>query len=118
MPVDNITKHTRIAASFVETSDPECQARGLMFTKRKQGFCLIFAFPTPRKEGIHMFFVFYPIDVLILDPARKVIAQREHLSPFTFYFPKPKISYVIELPAGTIARTHTTIGDTLAWKTI
>jgi uncharacterized protein len=118
MPIDNITKHTRLAASFIETSDPSRQACGLMFTRRKEEFCLIFSFPTPRKEGIHMWFVFYPIDILILDAERKVIAMKERLLPFAFYFPKPRISTVIELPAGTVARTHTVLGDTLTWKTI
>ena len=58
-----------------------------------------------------MFFVFYPIDVLFLDQNRVVIEIKENFAPFSFYNPKNKSKYVIELPKNIIKETNTQLGD-------
>lgn len=58
-----------------------------------------------------MFFVFYPIDVLFLDKNKIVVGKKENFRPFTFYKPKKKAMYAIELPNAAIKRTKTGIGD-------
>ncbi len=68
-----------------------------------------------------MFFVIFPIDVLFLDKNRKVVDLKENFKPFTFYTPKAKAKYVIELPNGIIKKTNTRINDfyfflVLNWK--
>jgi len=77
---------------------PFQKALGLMFTVRHD-YALIFPFKEDAVVDLHMFFVFFPIDVLYLD-ASKVIVEKATLFPFTFYFPKNKARYVIELPRG------------------
>ncbi len=85
------------------------KAIGLMFSRKPRALVLIL-----KKEKIaplHMFFVFFPIDVLFLDKNNIVVEIKESLKPFAFYTPKNKAMYVIELPEGTVKRTKTQVGD-------
>jgi len=70
------------------------QSLGLMFSKRKN---LIMIFNKERTISLHNFFVFYPIDVLILDENKKVVEIKENFKPFTFWNSKNKGKYLIEL---------------------
>jgi len=70
------------------------QALGLMFSKRKN---LIMIFNKERNISLHNFFVFYPIDVLILNENKKVIEIKNNFRPFTFWNSKNKGKYLIEL---------------------
>jgi len=73
------------------------KALGLMFSKRKDK-ALIFVFKRPIKISLHMFFVFYNIDLIFLNEEKKVIEIKRNLRPFTFYTSKEKAKYVIETP--------------------
>ncbi len=90
-----IVKEHSFCSSFL------CQFRGLMFTKKRKDFALVFIFPKVRKVALHMFFVFYPITVLFLDDKKKVIEIRNDFLPFQIYFSKVKSKYVIEITAST-----------------
>jgi len=70
------------------------QARGLMFRRRRN---LVMVFPKERKIKLHMFFVFYPIDVLILDEKKKIVEIKRDFRPFTFWSSEKKGRYVVEL---------------------
>ena len=70
------------------------KAKGLMFSKRKN---LVFVFDDEKRRSLHMFFVFFPIDVLFLDKDKKIIEIRKNLKPFGFYKSKEKAMYVVEL---------------------
>ncbi|NQV91086.1 DUF192 domain-containing protein [Candidatus Woesearchaeota archaeon] len=70
------------------------QMRGLMF-RRKQN--LIMEFPSERKVALHNFFVFYPIDVLILDKHKKIVDIKRDFKPFTFWTSSVKGKYVVEI---------------------
>jgi uncharacterized membrane protein (UPF0127 family) len=70
------------------------KARGLMFSKRKN---LIFIFSKEKRISLHMFFVFFPIDVLFLDKNKRIIEIKKKFRPFTFYTSKNKAKYVVEL---------------------
>lgn len=63
-----------------------------------------------------MFFVFFPIDVLFANKEKKIVEIKENFKPFTFYNPKKKAKYVIELPQNTIKNTKTKIDDTLEFS--
>ena len=76
------------------------KAIGLMFSKKIRNIGYIFIFKKPMKIDLHMFFVFYPIDVIFLDKEKKVIEIKRNFRPFTFYYSKSRVSYVIELPKG------------------
>ena len=70
------------------------KARGLMFSKRKN---IMFVFDKEQIISLHMWFVFFPIDVIFLDKNRKVVEIKENFRPFTFYKSKKKAKYVIEI---------------------
>lgn len=85
-------------------------ATGLMFRKPRDE-CLVFIFMPPRREVITMWFVFGSIDVIALDGQGRVLAQRSDLRPWRLWDVKHRASAIIELPAGTIVRSKTRIGD-------
>ncbi len=70
--------------------------RGLMFSKPKN---LVFVLDEETRFGaiIHMFFVFYSIDVYWLDKDKRVVDKRINLKPFRIAVPKEKAKYIVEL---------------------
>ena len=84
-----------------------------MFSPQKD---LLFIEQQEKIIPLHMFFVFYPIDVVYLDSSKNVVEIKEHFLPFTFYTPKKKAQYVLELKAGTIRASLTQLTDSLAFQ--
>ena len=70
------------------------QARGLMFRLRQN---LVMEFPTERRVSLHMLFVFFPIDVLLLNEKKEIVEIRRNFRPFTFWPSQRKGKYVVEL---------------------
>ncbi|MBD3310394.1 DUF192 domain-containing protein [Candidatus Woesearchaeota archaeon] len=87
------------------------KATGLMFRKRLENRAFVFEFSSERIRSLHMWFVFYPIDVLFLDQSRKVVDIKKNFRPFEVYTPEKNCKYVIEMPAGSVKATE--IGDTI-----
>lgn len=103
-----LTKRKNYCKSIVS------KASGLMFSsKTNRG--LVFFFDKKQKMSLHMFFVFYPLDVLFLDEKKKVVEIKKNFKPFTFYNSKKEAMYFIELPAGTVKKTDTLIGDKIGF---
>jgi len=71
----------------------------------------------PESNGIHMFFMRFPIDAVFLgrpgaDGATVVVAARSHLRPWRDLVPLVRGAHgVLELSAGTIEATGTAVGD-------
>ena len=110
----NKTRSRKIAANARLCEGSFSNFLGLMFSKNKNQ-SLLFKF---RKEifiSLHMFFVFYPIDVLFLDKNKVVVDLKENFRPFTFYTSKKLAKYCIELPSGAIKKTKTEIGDKIGF---
>ncbi|MBI4145192.1 DUF192 domain-containing protein [Candidatus Woesearchaeota archaeon] len=82
--------------------------RGLMLSRRRT---LVFAFDRDEHVPLHMLFVFFPIDVLYLDGEKRVVEVKRNFRPFTFYSPKNKARYVVEIPE----RTDIKVGDSISW---
>lgn len=95
-------KHTSCNSFF-------SKALGLMFSKRKS---LIFTFNKEQKISLHMFFVFYPIHVILLDKNFKVV-EIARLKPFTIYNSKKKAKYALEIPD---PESIPELGDEINWK--
>jgi uncharacterized membrane protein (UPF0127 family) len=66
-------------------------------------------------RSIHTFFMRFTIDVLFLD-ARGVVSAKTTLPPWRLSRWEPRAAAVLELPAGTLARTRTEIGDQISMK--
>lgn len=76
--------------------------RGLMF-RRKTNHALIFVFnyETRLDAAIHMFFVFFSIDVVYLNSNWEIVDIKRNIKPFTpMIVPDKAAKYLIELPAG------------------
>jgi uncharacterized membrane protein (UPF0127 family) len=118
MQLKNHTKNTTLAKHYRLCRSAVSKARGLMFTSESavEQNALVFEFNRPARQGMHMFFVFYPIDVVFLDEKKRVVDTRENFRPFTIYNSAEKSKYVIELPRGMIKQSRTTAGDVLAWQ--
>ncbi len=72
--------------------------RGLMFSRAKNVVidldkeCILGAI-------IHMFFVFYSLDVYWLNNDLGVVDTRKKLKPFFIAIPKKKARYILEMPS-------------------
>jgi uncharacterized membrane protein (UPF0127 family) len=64
-------------------------------------------------SGVHTIGMLFPIDVLFLTKEKEVIHVEEHLRPFRVSKVSFKALSVLELPAHTIYRTGTKVGDRL-----
>ena len=62
-------------------------------------------------RGIHTHGMAFSIDVLFLDRERTVVGAEENLAPGRFAAIRWKAKTVLELPAGTVRRTGTRLGD-------
>ena len=111
--IKNIAKKTIISKDFKICESNFSKAIGLMFSLKP--ITLIFVFDKEMINPLHMFFVFFSIDVLFLDKNKMVVDMKQNFMPFTFYTSKKKSKYVIELPKKTIKKSKTKIGDKLVF---
>jgi uncharacterized protein len=100
----NIVKEIKLCTTLLS------KARGLMFTKKKDK-ALVFIYNKEELISLHMFFVFYPIDVLFLNREKEVIEIKENFRPSTGYMPKNRARYVIELPEKKIQQYKIKLHD-------
>ena len=103
-----IAGKTKICKTALELS------RGLMFSSRNEDLGMVLEFSNERKVSLHMFFVFYPIDVIFLDASSKVVEIKKNFMPFTFYNSARKAKYAVELTAQKSFGLN--IGDVLRIK--
>ena len=109
----NDTKKTVLSEKALCCTSLWRKASGLMFSSQKD---LIFIEQKEKIIPLHMFFVFYPIDVVYLDGSRKVVEIKEHFLPFTFYTPERKAQYVLELTSGAVHASGTKVTDFLVFQ--
>lgn len=113
--IKNQTKNCIIAEDYRLCKSIFKKASGLMFSGKR---ALVFDFKKEKKIPLHMMFVFFPIDVFFLNRNKKVVEIKRDFRPFSFYSPKKKAMYIIELPKSRrykkeIAITQT--GDILSF---
>lgn len=111
MMIKNKTKKTIICEKKKILKTVFSKAFGLMFHKKITNTGYVFVFDTARRIDLHMFFVFFKIDLVFLDKNKKVIEIKEGFKPFTTYYSKEKAMYLIELPSGKVKDSKTKIND-------
>ncbi|MBN2422450.1 DUF192 domain-containing protein [Candidatus Woesearchaeota archaeon] len=111
----NLTKKNTIVKNIKLCKSLFSKFKGLMFSERLKDSCLIFVFNKPVRTDLHMFFVFYAIDVLFLNEDKKVIEIKENFRPFAVYLPEKKSKYIIELPKNTVKKKNIKIKDKLSF---
>ena len=95
---------------------------GLAKNILRRGLGLMFRRSLPEGEGlvlipegqIHMFFMRFPLDVVHADKQGTVVRILEGIKPWRVGPMVRKCKMVIELPAGTISRTGTVVGDQIS----
>lgn len=107
MAIRNQTKQTLLSHDGTELQSFYQKSLGLLGSKHPTA--VIFT----TRFGIHTFGMTYPIDVLILDEYHSVVALKHSLRPNKIFFWNPRYQTVLELPAGTVKKTKTNIGDQL-----
>ncbi len=111
----NTAKSTVLAKNIIYCRSFLSKAMGLMFTKPLGDNAMVFHFTKEKRISLHMFFVFYPIDVLWLNKEKKVVQIKEHFKPFHVAMAEKPAMYIIELPHNTIKKTNTNIGDSISF---
>lgn len=66
-----------------------------------------------RSSSIHTCFMRIPIDVLFVNADDQVVDIEENMPAWRARIGRGGAKYVIEVPAGTVARTNTKVGDQL-----
>lgn len=89
---------TRMKGLLGQTSERFTAGKGLWITP---------------SQGVHTIGMKFPIDVVYLDKGYRVIHVSHSLPPFRIAAMKFRARSVIELPAGTLAQTRTSVGDVL-----
>lgn len=92
--IANKTKNTIISKQEMICNTLFSQVRGLMFRKKQN---VLMIFPQEQKINLHMFFVFYPIDVVILDSKMNIVEIKRNVKPFTLWNSSQKGTYLLEL---------------------
>jgi uncharacterized protein len=62
-------------------------------------------------RGVHTIGMLFPIDLIFLSKEKEVVHVEEHLPPFRISAVLLKATSVLELPAHTVFRTGTKVGD-------
>ena len=110
----NETRGTTIADAVETASSLWARFMGLMGRRSLPAGGALWL---PGDNGIHMFFMRFPIDAVFLsrpsgDGARKVLAAKSNLRPWTGIVPLVRgASGVLELPVGAIDASGTVAGD-------
>jgi len=112
--ITNATKGTTLADSCRICNNFFTRGIGLMFAKKMTPTVL--AFRTEVTASIHTFFVRHYLDVLFLNDQWEVVDMVEGLTPKNFYTAKKKAMFVVELPEGAIAKSKTTVGDSIHFR--
>ena len=110
--IENLTKHVVISKNVKFCNSIFSKAIGLMFS-RKSDKSSVFTFKKEKIVPLHMLFVFYSIDVLFLNQDKKIVEMKENFRPFSFYTPKSRAMYVIEMPENSIRRFKISLNDKL-----
>ncbi|TSC68331.1 MAG: hypothetical protein G01um101472_42 [Parcubacteria group bacterium Gr01-1014_72] len=80
---------------------------------------MLFIPPEPDFLGIWMEGMQFPIDIVWLNEAYGVLDLRENISPDTYpeiFYPATAAHYVLELPAGGVARYALAVGSTFSLR--
>jgi uncharacterized protein len=109
----NISKNKIIVKEIKICNSIFSKALGLMFSKKNNNLGLIFIFDKEKLVPLHMFFVFYPIDVIYLNRDKKVVEIKRNFKPWKYYNSKKKAKYVIELVTGKAKEIK--LNDKISW---
>jgi hypothetical protein len=106
----NSTRNSCLGEQIGVADSSLTRLRGLLGKQFLAPGCGLFIVPT---QAIHTVGMAFPIDVVFVDKKYSVVGVREAIPPFRMTRVFWRALGVVELPAGTIQRTHTKVGDQL-----
>jgi uncharacterized membrane protein (UPF0127 family) len=107
--VRNTTRGTSLGDNIEIADSSASRAKGLLKRNGLDEGTGLWIVPC---EAVHTFFMRFTIDVVYIDRKKRVRKAVKNLVPWRMSMCLPAHS-VIELPAGTIERSHTQKGDQL-----
>ncbi len=110
MRLFNETENTLLAEDVRQVSGLLSSMVGLIGKKKPHP--IIFE----TRFGIHTFGMSFPIDVVILNSKNEVVSVKENLHPQGLFFWNPRYNKVLELPAGILKETKTSVGNRLIFS--
>ena len=110
--IRNKTKNNIISKKEILADSHYSQGWGLMLRKQQN---LIMKFCAPRKISLHNFFVFFPLEILIVNSKGRVIEINHHFNPFTLWKSNTKGTYCIELGLDN-SKGKCAVGDVLEFS--
>ena len=111
--IKNLTRNTVITKDHSVYSSTLQKAMGLMLTLRPKA--IVMDFSPSQIVSLHMFLVFYPIDVIGLDNSKNVVSLKRTFRPCSIYSTPKPVRYVLELPSGSIHLSNTRVGDRITF---
>ena len=109
LAVLNTTRRTQLASSLEVADRGPARAKGLLGRKGLDPGGGLWIIPC---ESVHTFGMQFPIDLIYLDRTLRVRKVRSSVPPWRISACLTAHS-IIELPSGTVRKTHTENGDTL-----
>jgi len=110
MRLINQTKNTILAEDVFIARTPFQRIKGLLGKKRFSSGQAIILEPC---NSVHTFFMCFPIDVLFADKNNSVVKTVRQMRPFRVTGICLKSKFIIELPAGVIDASKTSVGDSI-----
>ncbi len=111
MIVKNVTKDSILADDLSVAENFFKRFMGLMFKKNLPAGKGLHIVPC---NSIHMCFMNFPLDIIFLSKDLEILSTVEGIKPWRISRIISGSHSVLELPAGTIARTSTVVGDKLS----
>ena len=108
--VYNKTKETLLAYKVEVADSVLSRLVGLLGRRSLEPGSGVWIFPANAIHTIGMLFTF---DVVLIDKDFKVVGLRDLIRPFSVMSPNFRAESVLELPAHTIFRSRTQVGDQL-----
>lgn len=110
----NISRQSFINLGVSAADTPLARLRGLLGRIRLRSDEAVWVVPS---RGIHTFGLRFRIDVIYLDSQCQVLHMIEHLGPLRIAPLRLRCASVLELPAGSIYKSGTQVGDRLLIQT-
>lgn len=115
MKVVNESRQTVLGWRIRLADSLPSRLRGFLFRARPAMGEGLFLAPC---KGVHMFGMRFPLDVLIINQTGMVMAAHPALEPGQRTPVYREAQYALELPAGAIEATATSVGDRLSWQPV
>lgn len=108
--IRNLRSQQPLARELIAAFDSQTRRTGLLRHERfPEGSAMLIA----PSNAVHTFFMRFPIDVAFVTREGRVVKTYKALRPWRIAAALRAYA-VVELPAGTLSRTDTAEGDTLA----